>query len=71
MTARERAKQDYGALSGRRFHKDEHVQEAETELNASELGMEVKRRGWISQRGTQQNNNQETQNRSSVEGWSV
>ena len=38
MTAKERAKQDYGALSGRRFHKDEHVQEAETELNASELG---------------------------------
>lgn len=38
MTAKERAKQDYGALSGRRFHKDEHVQEAETALNASEPG---------------------------------
>jgi len=45
MTARERAKQDNGALSGRRFHKDEHVQEAKTELNALELGNGGEKKG--------------------------
>lgn len=50
MTAKERAKQDYGALSGRRFHKDEHVRKQEQSSMHRNQGMEVKRKGWISQR---------------------